>query len=214
MIELPSYEENETIQKRAGPFYKGEIYYEKDFTQTRMADRTLYVEDASCIKESIHEITIQNQVFNPITIPIDFYLTNCIFYNYNDQSTEQSIQLLRMSCLYLLVLEAVREKINHLFEKKALMLMNIQEVLNHFSHWRDEYPDEYSLIICYHNSYENAYVSLSIDDFIPVVLFPSLMLYDPLDLQEEGGISSIHDLPWFPVLKDFCEKVLLFTTLQ
>lgn len=94
------------------------------------------------------------------------------------------------------------------------MLMSIQEVLNHFSHWREEYPDEYSLTIYYQNSYENAYVSLSIDDFIPVVLFPSLMLYDPLDLQEEGGISSIHDLPWFPVLKDFCEKVLLFTTLQ
>lgn len=80
--------------EKAGPFYKGEIYYDREFTQTRMADRTLYIEDASCIKDSIQEVKFEDQAFNYITIPIDFYLSNCIFYNYNDQSTEQSMQLL------------------------------------------------------------------------------------------------------------------------
>ena len=55
-------------------------------------------------------------------------------------------------------------------------------------------------------SYENAYVSLSIDDFIPVILFPSLLSYDPRELQEDG-VQSIKELPWFNVLKEFCETV-------
>ena len=58
------------------------------------------------------------------------------------------------------------------------------------------------------NSYENAYISLSIEDFISVILFPSLLTYDPLELQEENAFHSIRDLPWFQSFSNFCETVV------
>ena len=90
--ELPVVVDKEEIIENSGPFYQGEIYYEKDFTQTRMGDRSLYIDNVNAVRESIQEVTIQDQVFSCISVPVDFYLSNCIFYNYNDQSTEKYIQ--------------------------------------------------------------------------------------------------------------------------
>lgn len=132
-VEMPSYIDCDIIKERAGPFFKGEIYYEKDFTQTRMADRSLYIDNANCIRDSIQEIFINGQVFNVITIPVDFYSENCIFYNYNDQSTEQFVSLSK----------DIRDKIMNIFDNRALQLMSIDQVLGHFKEWREEYPEEY-----------------------------------------------------------------------
>ena len=90
---------------------------------------------------------IQDQVYNCITVPIDYYLSNCIFYNYNDQTTDQYIQQL---CIYLLfqwtyLIAIHRQKILDIFEAKALRLMSLEEVLKHFQQWREEYPDSFEL---------------------------------------------------------------------
>ena len=85
------------------------------------------------------------------------------------------------------------------------------------------------------NSYQNAYISLSIHEFLAPVITPSLLHFDPLCLQEpseetreegrnekgkngvEGAdferlsptqfFSSLHDMPWYSPLKAYCENV-------
>lgn len=116
-----------------------------------MGDRSLYIENINTIHDSIQEIMIQDQVYNCITVPIDYYLSNCIFYNYNDQTTDQYIQQL---CIYLLfqwtyLIAIHRQKILDIFEAKALRLMSLEEVLKHFQQWREEYPEEFLFFISF-----------------------------------------------------------------
>ena len=81
-------------------------------------------------------------------------------------------------------------------------------------------------------SYENAYISMSVHEFLAPVITPFLLHFDPLGLQEptsqeeeeeegknhtEGAdferlaptqfFSSLHEMPWYSPLKEYCENV-------
>lgn len=57
-----------------------------------------------------------------------------------------------------------------------------------------------------HCSYDNAYGGLAIPEFLGVLVVPSLLWFDPLELSEDEGVAhTVHDLPWFETLKRFCD---------
>ena len=102
--------------------------------------------------------------------------------------------------------------------------------------------DFYTLLTMTHNrlftiSYENAYIAMSVHEFLAPVITPSLLHFDPLGLQEptaaaeeeeekegkdhsEGTdferlaptqfFSSLHEMPWYSPLKEYCENVKRF----
>ena len=131
-IELPRVVDLSEVREQCGVFYKGDIYYDPSFTQSRSADRTLYIDQAETISESILECEEGGEKVHRITCPVEFYWTNSIFYNYNDQSTEQALSKLG----------ELRAKIQSVFDRRALQLMSIEQVLGHFKQWREEYPEE------------------------------------------------------------------------
>ena len=131
-LELPRVVELPEVREQFGLFYKGDIYYDPAFTQSRSADRTLYIDQAETIPTSILECEEGGEKVHRITCPIEFYCTNSIFYNYNDQSTEQELT----------TTGELRAKIQSVFDSRALQLMSIEQVLSHFKQWREEYPEE------------------------------------------------------------------------
>lgn len=57
-----------------------------------------------------------------------------------------------------------------------------------------------------HRSYDNAYGGLAIPEFLGVLVVPSLLWFDPLELSEDEGVAhTVHELPWFETLKHFCD---------
>ena len=101
--------------------------------------------------------------------------------------------------------------------------MRFDRILVHFENWRRLFPEEFLSVSLLMSSYENAYISLSVHEFLAPVIIPSLLHFDPLGLQEdvsEGAkedefgrlestrfFSTLHEMPWFQPLKSYCENV-------
>ena len=197
-LETPSIPEIGEIRRLSGRFFKSEIYYDVQMTQTRNQDRCTYIDGPQIIRDSIQELKVDQKEMHVITADADTYLNNVMYYNYDDDSTSIFVNALSMNWSFFESVDEIREKIERFPEES-------------FLDW---------LFIC---SYENAYISLSIHEFLTPVIIPSLLHFDPLGLQEieyedetelELGrikpsrfFSTLHEMPWFQPLKSYCENV-------
>lgn len=222
-LETPSIPEIGEIRRLSGRFFKSEIYYDVQMTQTRNQDRCTYIDGPQIIRDSIQELKVDQKEMHVITADADTYLNNVMYYNYDDDSTSIFVNALSMNWSFFESVDEIREKIDNVFDDRAYTYMQFDRILAHFENWRQRFPEESFLDWLFICSYENAYISLSIHEFLTPVIIPSLLHFDPLGLQEieyedetelELGrikpsrfFSTLHEMPWFQPLKSYCENV-------
>lgn len=96
-LEQPFIPDIDTIRQQTGRYFKSEIYYDSTFTQTRNQDRCTYVEGPEVIRETIQVVQEANsKELHAITADSSVYLGNVMYYGYDDATTDQYFQDLRM----------------------------------------------------------------------------------------------------------------------
>ena len=91
------------------------------------------------------------------------------------------------------------------FSANALRFASVEAVLQRFQQWRETFPEEWARATGVRRGYDNAYGGLALPEFLGVLVVPSLLALDPLELAEEPAPHAVHDLPWFPAVARFCE---------
>ena len=91
------------------------------------------------------------------------------------------------------------------FSANALRFASVEAVLQRFAQWRETFAEEWACAAGVRCSYDNAYGGLALPEFLGVLVVPSLMALDPLELGEEAAPHAVHDLPWFAAVARFCE---------
>ncbi|KAK8821908.1 hypothetical protein WA538_000006, partial [Blastocystis sp. DL] len=189
----------EQIHADVGAFVKPNDYYDAEVSQLRNQDRCTYVDSPEIVRESIREV----DGHRVITADPAIYLNNVMYYQYADDATSK----------YLDLLQSLRTQIDNVFDSKSYTHMRFDRILSHFATWRQQFPDDYT----------NAYISMSVHEFLAPVIIPSLVHFDPLGLQEEAEESlagdepfgridercffhSLREMPWFQPLQQFCES--------
>lgn len=91
------------------------------------------------------------------------------------------------------------------FSANALRFASVEAVLQRFQLWRETFAEEWGRPLGVMRSYDNAYGGLALPEFLGVLVVPSLMELDPLELAEDPAPHAVHDLAWFPAVARFCE---------
>ena len=94
-IDNPFIPDLEQIHADTGPFVKSNDYYDVEVSQLRNQDRCTYVDSPEIVRDSVREV----DGHRVITADPDIYLNNVMYYQYADDATSKSIDLLRpFSC--------------------------------------------------------------------------------------------------------------------
>ena len=85
------------IRQKTGRYFKSEIYYDQSFTQARNQDRCTYVDGPEVIRSTIQAVNDgKGHEVNVITADPSVYLSNVMYYGYDDATTERYLHDLRM----------------------------------------------------------------------------------------------------------------------
>ena len=96
-IESPFIPEMDEIRQRTGRYFKSEIYYDLSFTQARNQDRCTYVDGPEVIRSTIQTVKDdKGHDVNVIMADPSVYLSNVMYYGYDDATTEHYLHDLRM----------------------------------------------------------------------------------------------------------------------
>ena len=140
-LETPSIPEIGEIRRLSGRFFKSEIYYDVQMTQTRNQDRCTYIDGPQIIRDSIQELKVDQKEMHVITADADTYLNNVMYYNYDDDSTSIFVNALSMNWSFFESVDEIREKIDNVFDDRAYTYMRFDRILAHFENWRQRFPE-------------------------------------------------------------------------